>query len=123
MDRVVVSYHIAARVTKKEGFVVNNGLQLVIPNVISIERPSFSMPADGSLNHRGSLNARVLDVHNKDLESHVDVSLGVFVFNKTALPESDCDKFRSMADIEDGLLYQAKIGNYSILKYAGTTKL
>ena len=47
----------------------------------------------------------------------MDVSLGVFVFNKTSLPKNDCERYKSMADIEEGLLFRAKIGYYSILKY------
>ena len=76
------------------------------------------MPSDGSSNNRGSLNVKILDIHNQELESHVDVTMGVFVFNKTSLPENKCEKYRSMADIEDGQLYKAKLGNYSIMKYS-----
>ena len=86
--------------------------------MLSIERPPFNLPTDGSSNHRGTLNAKVIDIHNQELESHVDAAVGVFVFNKTSLPKNDCEKFRSMADIEEGLLYKAKIGNYSILRYS-----
>ena len=62
--RAVVTYQISAKVVKKIGYVTAKGRKLVIPNVISIERSPFKLPADGSSNHRGSIKDMAIYVLN-----------------------------------------------------------
>ena len=97
--RAVVTYQISAKVIKRIGYVTAKGRKLIIPNLISIERSPFKLPTDGSSNHRASLKDMAIDVLNKELEGHFDSALGTFVFNRTVLPTTDCEQYRSMADI------------------------
>ena len=89
----------------------------MIPDLISIERPAVKPPTDGSSKRRTSLKDMGIDVMNEDLEGHYDSALGTFVFNKTVLPKTECDEYRSMAEIEKGLLFKSKLGEFSILRY------
>ena len=94
----------------------------MIPNLISIERSPFKLPTDGSSNHRASLKDMAVDILNKELEGHFDSALGTFVFNRTVLPTTDCEQYRSMADISEGLLFKSKLGEFSILRYIRETE-
>ena len=58
-----------------------------------------------------------IDVLNKELEGHFDSALGTFVFNRTVLPTTECEQYRSMADISKGLLFRSKLGEFLILRY------
>ena len=58
-----------------------------------------------------------VDVLNKELEGHFDSALGTFVFNRTVLQRTDCEQYRSMADISEGLLFKSKLGELSLLHY------
>ena len=52
-----------------------------------------------------------------ELESYQDIIIGQVVFNRTGLPRSRCENFRSIATIENGELLQSKLESFSILKY------
>ena len=54
---------------------------------------------------------------NGELESYNDSVMGVFVFNKTGLPNNECQHLKSIANIETTSLYMSKLGFFSILKY------
>ena len=58
-----------------------------------------------------------LDMMNKDLEGYHDAALGTIVFNKTKILKTDCEEYRSVAEIKDGMLNRSKLGNFSIFKY------
>ena len=89
----------------------------MIPELISIERSTVKPSNDDSSKHRTSLNNMGLDIMNEDLEGHYDSALGTVVFNKTGLPRTECEQYRSMAEIEKGLLLRSKLGDFSIFRY------
>ena len=74
-------------------------------------------PTDDSSKHRTSLDNLGIDVMNEDLEGHYDSALGTFVFNKTVLQKTECEEYWSMAEIEKGLLFKSKLGEFSISLY------
>ena len=116
--RAVVTYQLSAKVIKKIGYITKKGKKLVIPDLISIERSTVKPPTDDSSKHRTSLKNIGIDVINEDLEGHYDSALGTFVFNKSLLPKTECEEYRSIAEIEKGLLFKSKLGEFSILRYA-----
>ena len=115
--RAVVNYQISAKVIKKIGYITKKGKKLVIPDLVLIERSTVKPTTDDSSKHRTSLNNMGIDVMNEDLEGHYDSALGTLVFNKTGLPTTDCEQYRSIAEIEKGLLFKSKLGEFSILGY------
>ena len=56
-------------------------------------------------------------MNSNKMESYVDVSLGRIIFNRTNIPRSTCEEFRSVAKIESGGLYASKIDNFAIYTY------
>ena len=54
---------------------------------------------------------------NVDLEGYHDAALGTIVFNKTGLPRTECEQYRSVAEIEEGLLFRSKLDDFSLFKY------
>ena len=54
---------------------------------------------------------------NEDLEGYRDNAMGTIVFNKTMVPKTSCDEFRSVAEITNGAVYRSKSGEFSIYKY------
>ena len=56
-------------------------------------------------------------MNSNELESYVDVSLGRIIFNRTNVPRSTCEEFRSVAKIESGGLCMSKIDNFGIYTY------
>ena len=64
-----------------------------------------------------SLNNMGLEIINKDLERYRDAALGTIVFNKTTVPKTSCEEFRSVAKINDGSLYRSKLGKFYIYQY------
>ena len=54
---------------------------------------------------------------NKDLEGYHEAALGTIVFNKTKIPRTECEDYRSVAEIKEGLLFRSKLGDFSIFKY------
>ena len=71
--------------------------KLVIPDIISIERSTAETSKDESLEHRTTINNIGLDIMNEDLEGHHDTTLGTIVFNKTGLPRTEYEQYRSVA--------------------------
>ena len=55
-----------------------------------------------------------LDSINEDLEGHHDSDLGTIVLKKTGLLRTKCEQYRSVAEIEEGLLFKSKLGDFSI---------
>ena len=39
------------------------------------------------------------------------------MFNKTKISKTDCEEYRSVAEIKEGMLYRSKLGEFSIFKY------
>ena len=93
------------------------GKEATEPNLLTIDRPLFTLPADGSTNHRGTIKDKAMDVLNKELEGHFDSILGMFVFNRTILPTNECQRYRSIADISEASLFRSNLGDFSILQY------
>ena len=89
----------------------------MIPDLISIERSTVKPSNDDPSKHRTSINNMGLDIMNEDLEGHYDSALGTVVFNKTGLPRTECEQYRSVAEIEEGLLFTSKLGDFSIFRY------
>ena len=58
-----------------------------------------------------------LEIINKDLEVYRDAALGTIVFNRTTVPRTSCEEFRSVAKINDGSLYRSKLDEFYIYKY------
>ena len=58
-----------------------------------------------------------MDVLNKELDGHFDSVLGMFVFNRTILPTTECQRYRSIADIPEASLLKSKLGDFYILQY------
>ena len=56
-------------------------------------------------------------MNSNEIESYVDVSLGRIIFNRTNIPRSTCEEFRSVAKIESGGFYASKIDNFAIYTY------
>ena len=109
--RVVVPYQLSAKVIKKIGYITKQGKKLVIPDLISIERSTVESSKDEPSEYRTSINNMELDIMNEDLEGHHDSALGTIVFNKTGLPRTECEQYRSVAEIEEGLLLKSKLKN------------
>ena len=56
-------------------------------------------------------------MNENELETYTDVSLGRIIFNRTMIPRSHCEEYKSIAKIETGGLYMSKIDNYGIYAY------
>ena len=54
---------------------------------------------------------------NEELKGHHDSALGTILFNKTGLPRTECEQYRFVAEIEEGLLFKSKLGDFSIFRY------
>ena len=50
-------------------------------------------------------------------ESYEDSVMGIFDMNKTGLPQEECERLKSIANIGSAHLYQSRLGSFSILKY------
>ena len=103
-----------AGTVSKIGYIVRQGKKLVIPDLISTERSTAETSKDESSEHRTTVNNIGLDIMNEDLEGHHDSALGTIVFNKTGLPRTECEQYRSVAEREEGLLFKSKLGDFSI---------
>ena len=111
------SYQLSVEVQKKTGYITNKGKKLIISDLISIERTSNESSTDGKSGKMATINNIGLDILNKNLEGYKDSALGTVVFNKTGLPKSDCETYRSVAEINEGMLYRFKLDDFSIFKY------
>ena len=115
--RAVVTYQLSVKVQKKTEDITNKGKKLIIPDFISIERTSNENSTNGKSGKTATIKNIGLDALNMDLEGYKDAALGMIVFNKTGLPKSDCETYRSVAEIDEGFLYKSKLDNFSIFKY------
>ena len=102
----MVTYQLSVKVLKKVGYIVRQGRKLVIPDLIPIERSTVEPSNDEPSEYRTSINNMGHDIMNEDLEGHHDSALGTNVFNKTGLPRTKCEQYRSVAEIEEGLLFK-----------------
>ena len=113
----MVTYQLSVEVLKKIGFVVRQGRELVIPDMISIERSNAETSKVESSEHKTTVSNIGLDIMNEDLEGHHDSALGTIMFNKTGVPKTECKQYQSVAEIEEGLLFRSKLGDFSIFRY------
>ena len=102
--RAVVTYRFAAEVQKSQGYIVNEGKSLVLPNTLVITRDRDvnieNMLDNSHYKHTGG------KMNTNEMESYVDVSLGRIIFNRTNIPRNSCQEFRTVARIESGGLYK-----------------
>ena len=122
IKRAVVTYKLCVEVAKRTGYVIAKGNKLLIPNLLTIDRSPFNLPSDSSTNQRKSIKDKAMSMLNMELESYFDSVLGVFVMNRTTLPSTKCQRFRSIADISEASLFKSKLGNFSILRYTHDNK-
>ena len=85
--------------------------------MVSFERSTAETSKDESSEHKTTVSNIGLDIMNEDLEGHHDSALGTIVFNKTGLPRTECEQYRSVAEIEEGLLFRSKLGDFLIFWY------
>ena len=83
----------------------------MIPELLTINRTEQGTYDDSSLGQKVNNNMG-LERINEDLESYRDNAMGTIVFNKTMVPKTSCDEFRSVAEITDGALYRSKSGEF-----------
>ena len=112
----MITYQLSVKVKKKTAYLINEGRKLVIPELLTINRTEHGTYDDSSLGQK-AINNMGLERIDEDLEGYRDTALGTIVFNKTMVPKTSCDKFRSVAKITDGSLYRSKLGEFSIYKY------
>ena len=113
--RADVTYRFTAQVQKIQGYIIDEGRSLVLPNTLVINRGRYvkieNMLDSSHYKHSGG------KMNSNEMESYVDVSLGRIIFNRTNIPRSTCEEFRSVAKIESGGLYASKIDNFAIYTY------
>ena len=95
--RAVVTYQLSVKVQKKVGYIVKQGKKLVVPDMIAIERTSNETLKDVTSGQRTTISNIGIDMMNKDLEGYHDAALGTIVFNKTKIPKTGCEEYRSVA--------------------------
>ena len=110
--RAVVTYELSVKVMKKTAYIVNDGKGIVIPNLITIDRTEET--SEDSSSNRNSFNNLGIEIISKDLEGYRDAVLGTIVFNRTTIPKTRCEEFRSVAKINDGSLYISKLDEFYI---------
>ena len=113
--RAIVTYRFTAQVQKVQGYLIDEGRRLVLPNTLVIERErnqKIENMLDSS--HYRSTGGRM---NENELETYTDVSLGRIIFNRTMIPRSHCEEYKSIAKIETGGLYMSKVDNYGIYAY------
>ena len=84
--------------------------KLVVPDLITIERTSNENLKDVTSGQRTTISNMGIDIMNKDLEPYHDAALATIVLNKTKIPKTNCKEYRSVAKINEGLLYKSKLG-------------
>ena len=92
--RAIVTYRFTAQVQKIQGYLIDEGRRLVLPNTLVIERerdPKIENMLDSS--HYRSTGGRM---NENELESYTDVSLGRIIFNRTMIPPSSCEEYKSI---------------------------
>ena len=116
IQSAVVTYQLSVKVMKKIGYIMNGGKRLVIPDMLTINRTTNETSED-STSGRKTISNMGLDIINQDLEGYKDAALSTIVFNKTKIPKTNCEEYRSVAEITDGSLYKSKLGEFSIFRY------
>ena len=95
--RAVVTYRLSARVEKSQAYIIEEGRKLVVPNKIEITRKRNKNVEEILDNdHYRSVGGKR---NVNELESYQDVILGTVVFNRTRLPRSKCEEYRSISKI------------------------
>ena len=86
--RAVVTYRFTAQVQKTQGYIIEEGRSLVLPNTLVITRTrdeEIENILDNS--HYKSVGGRR---NANELESYVDANIGRIVFNRTSIPRNKC---------------------------------
>ena len=95
-----MTYRFTAQVQKIQGYIIDEGRRLVLPNTLVIDRERDvkieNMLDSSHYKHSGGR------MNSNELESYVDVSLGRIIFNRTMVPRNTCEEFRSVAKFETG---------------------
>ena len=95
--RVVVTYRLSARVERSQAYIIEEGRKLVVPNKVEITRKrNRDIEEILDNDHYRSVGGRR---NINELESYQDVILGTVVFNRTRLPRSKCEEYRSISKI------------------------
>ena len=77
----------------------------MIPNLITINRTEET--SEDSSSERNSFSNLGLEIISKDLEGYRDAVLGTIVFNRTTVPRTRCEEFRSVVARQDIITSQA----------------
>ena len=90
--RAVVTYRFTAQVQKVQGYIIDEGRSLVLPNTLVITRDRDvkieNMLDNSHYKHTGG------KLNTNELESYNDVSLGRIIFNRTNIPRNTSQEFR-----------------------------
>ena len=110
--RAVVTYRFTAQVQKTQGYIIDEGKSLVLPNTLVISR-NRDVEIENILDnsHYKSTGGKR---NTNELESYVDVNMGRIIFNRTNIPRDRCQQYRSVTKIESGELYHSKLDDYAI---------
>ena len=100
----MVTYQLSVKVQKKVGYIIKQGKKLVVPDIIAVEKSTNENSKDVASGQRATVSNIGLDMMNKDLEGYHDTALGTIVFNKTKIPRTECEEYRSVAEIKEGML-------------------
>ena len=92
IKRAVVTYRLKVTVTQRTGYIIADGAQLLVPNVITIAREKEEQKEEKSRNLRKSIKEKAMEHLNSDLESYKDSVMGIFVLIKTGLPHGEFEK-------------------------------
>ena len=74
----------------------------MIPDLLTINRTKHETSEDSTSGQKTISNMGLIII-NPDLEGYKDAALGTIVFNKTKIPKTNCEEYRSVAEITDGL--------------------
>ena len=87
-----MTYRFTAQVQKTQGYIIDEGRSLILPNTLVIPR-NRDVDIENILDNShykstgGKSNAN-------ELESYVDVNLGRIIFNRTNIPRNACQEYR-----------------------------
>ena len=93
-----MTYRFEAQVQKSQGYIIDEGRSLILPNTLVIPRDrnvEIENILDNS--HYKSTGGKR---NTNELESYVDVNLGRIIFNRTNIPRNTCQEYRSVTKIE-----------------------
>ena len=88
--RAVVTYRLSAKVLKTKAYIVDDGLKMIIPNILSINR-SRDKTAEEILEN-SSYKDNGFNLVEYELEGYRDATVGTVVFNRTILPRNRCQE-------------------------------